>query len=427
MEGLAGELAAWRKHTAGLSQHAMAIVDNGRAGTELVSAVQQMRSAFLDAMRQAHVVERLAQAQTTCAAQRPAQTAGRNKRRPSEGPSPQQAQWMAELKASKGGASSLASQVASAPKNTTALSVADRQDIWEIFQDLDSDGSGSLEVDEFARLAESLGRRLSQRECKAAMAEMDQDGSGAIEFDEFASWVRTHSTRAVVCGHGRAHFICLVLVLTRRLVWILLQWAKNKNSRGRWVGMVKDRARERAWAAETKRRIAEVEAQPEEVVVPLLAVEAFGAILRHLQERKLMMSDLFAMMDRDGGGEIEIDELGATLQWLGLNLSQEALVSVIEALDVDGGGTVDREEFFVRIRAISRQRRKALSGDRSIVAPAPSGARRGRPGSAASTFRFHLLPGNTDPRSTTSLQDLGKISRSSYDVVGSLPPYRRPK
>ena len=170
-----------------------------------------------------------------------------------------------------------------------------------------------------------------------------------------------------------------------------------------------------------------MEAQPEEVVVPLLAVEAFGAILRHLQERKLMMSDLFAMMDRDGGGEIEIDELGATLQWLGLNLSQEALVSVIEALDVDGGGTVDREEFFVRIRAISRQRRKAFSGDRSIVAPAPSGARRGRPGSAASTFRFHLLPGNTDPRSTTSLQDLGKISRSSYDVVGSLPPYRRPK
>ena len=62
----------------------------------------------------------------------------------------------------------------------------------------------------------------------------------------------------------------------------------------------------------------------------MLAVEAFGAIFRHLQERKLMMSDLFAMMDRDGGGEIDIGELGATLQWLGLNLSQEALMSVID-------------------------------------------------------------------------------------------------
>lgn len=191
--------------------------------------------------------------------------------------------------------------------------------------------------------------------------------------------------------------------------------------------MVKDRARERAWAAETKRRIADAEAQPEEVVVPLLAVEAFSVILRHLQERKLKMSDLFAMMDRDGGGEIEIDELGATLQWLGLNMSQEALWSVIEALDVDGGGTVDREEFFVRVRAISRQRRKVFGGERSFTAPAPSGTRRGRPGSAAGKFRFHLLPGNTDPRSTTLLQDLGRMSRSSYDVVGSLPPYRRLK
>lgn len=191
--------------------------------------------------------------------------------------------------------------------------------------------------------------------------------------------------------------------------------------------MVKDRARERAWAAETRRRIAEAEAQPEDVLVPLLAVEAFGVILRHLQERKLMMSDLFAMMDRDGGGEIEIEELGATLEWLGVSLSQEALVSVIGALDVDGGGTVDREEFFVRVRAISRQRRKAFSGDRSFTAPPPSGGRRGRPGSASGTYRFHLLPGNTDPRSATSLQDLGRMSRSSYDVIGSLPPYRRLK
>jgi hypothetical protein len=189
--------------------------------------------------------------------------------------------------------------------------------------------------------------------------------------------------------------------------------------------MVKDRARERAWAAETKRRIADAEAQPEEVVVPLLAVEAFSAILRHLQERKLKMADLFAMMDRDGGGEIEVDELGQTLNFLGCHLSPEALVSVIEALDVDGGGTVDREEFFVRIRAISRQRRKAFGA--IAFAPAPSGTRRGRPGSAAGKFRFHLLPGNIDPRSTTSLQDLGHMSRSSYDVIGSLPPYRRPK
>jgi hypothetical protein len=190
MEALPAELAAWRRHTTGLSKHAMAIVDNGRAGTDLVSAVQQMRNSFAEAMRQAHAVERLFQAHNTHAAQQAVKSIGR-KRRPAEGPSPQQAQWMAELKPPKGGASSRASAAAKVvPKNATALSVGDREDMWELFQDLDSDGSGSLEIDEFARLAESLGRRLSERECKAAMAEMDQDGSGAIEFEEFASWVR---------------------------------------------------------------------------------------------------------------------------------------------------------------------------------------------------------------------------------------------
>ena len=189
--------------------------------------------------------------------------------------------------------------------------------------------------------------------------------------------------------------------------------------------MVKDRARERAWAAETRRRIAEAEAPVEEVAVQPLAVEAFGVIFRHLQERKLMMADLFALMDRDGGGEIEIDELAATLDFLGLRIQQDALGAVIEALDVDGGGTVDREEFFTRVRQISRQRRKAYGGDRAFTAPPPSGGRRGRPGSADGVFRFRsLVP---DPRSTYSLQDLGTVQTSSYDVhlPAQLPPYKR--
>ena len=388
MDALAADLAQWRRHTAGLSKHALAAVDNGRGGsTELVAAVEQMRDAFAAAVRQAQQVERLAaqaqQARVHAAAQAARKRAGRPAA--SAAPSPEQARWMAELtpEQTKGARRAAA---AAAPKG--ALSESDRQAMWELFQDMDDDASGALEVEEFAQLAESLGRKLSERECRDAMAEMDADGSGAIDFEEFANW-----------------------------------WAKNKNSKGRWVGMVKDRAREKAWAAETKRRIAESEAQPAEVVVPVLAVEAFGVILRHLQDRKLMMADLFAMMDRDGGGEIDIAEMGATLQWLGLSLSAEALASVIEVLDVDGGGTVDREEFFSRVREISRQRRKAFSGDRAFTAPPPSGGRRGRPGSAAGVFRFRSMI--TDPRSTLSLQDLGKLPTTQFDVVGSLPPFRR--
>lgn len=129
MEAFAGDVAHWRKHTASLTKHAMAAVENGRGGTELVAAVQQMRDAFIAAMRSAQVVERLAQtAQPINGAPQSAKT-GR-KRNPSEAISPQQAQWMAELKAPKGPAPRLGKM---APKKTTALSVEDRQEIWELF------------------------------------------------------------------------------------------------------------------------------------------------------------------------------------------------------------------------------------------------------------------------------------------------------
>jgi hypothetical protein len=245
MDAFCAELEAWRRATTRLSQMAQAATSNGRADTELVGATAAMRDAIAQALRQAQAVERLAK-QRSAAARPAAQPARR--RRPAQAPPPEQARWMAELKP-KGGSAAPAARPA--PKGTSkTLTPAEMQEIYELFRDVDRDRSGLLEVAEFAELAQSLGRALSQRDCRDAMAEMDEDGSGEVDFEEFAAW-----------------------------------WAKNKNSKGRWVGMVKDRARERAWAAETTRRIAEAEAPAAEVVVHPLAVEAFGLIFRHLQVR----------------------------------------------------------------------------------------------------------------------------------------------
>ena len=81
----------------------------------------------------------------------------------------------------------------------------------------------------------------SRREIADAMAEMDEDNSGSISFQELADW-----------------------------------WQANRNSKGRGVAMMKDRAQERKWAQETKRRIAEAEAMCAALAVAIVAVLALA-------------------------------------------------------------------------------------------------------------------------------------------------------
>ena len=123
--------------------------------------------------------------------------------------------------------------------------------MWELFQEMDSDASGLLEAPEVARLALSLGRLLSERELADAMGQMDRDNSGGVDFSELMGW-----------------------------------WTANKNKKGKWVGVLKERQRERAWSVETKQRLAEAEARRRGrvAVVTPLAEAAMSRIFRYLTD-----------------------------------------------------------------------------------------------------------------------------------------------
>lgn len=58
-----------------------------------------------------------------------------------------------------------------------------------IFEDVDTDGGGSIDKDEVKRLARTLfDTDLSPLELKRVMKEMDPDGSGEVDFEEFCTW-----------------------------------------------------------------------------------------------------------------------------------------------------------------------------------------------------------------------------------------------
>jgi Ca2+-binding EF-hand superfamily protein len=65
-----------------------------------------------------------------------------------------------------------------------------RQSLQERFQQFDRDRNGLIDREEFRRLIASLGASLNDRETERAFADLDKDGSGHIEFEEFCGWWR---------------------------------------------------------------------------------------------------------------------------------------------------------------------------------------------------------------------------------------------
>ena len=62
------------------------------------------------------------------------------------------------------------------------------EQIREMFDFYDKDKGGTICSNELQQLCEDLGVKLGTVELTAAMRELDCDGSGEIEFEEFYRW-----------------------------------------------------------------------------------------------------------------------------------------------------------------------------------------------------------------------------------------------
>ena len=59
-----------------------------------------------------------------------------------------------------------------------------------MFEQFDSDGGGSIDVDELRMAMKSLGQNLTKAEAEALMLELDTGGDGTIEFAEFVDFIK---------------------------------------------------------------------------------------------------------------------------------------------------------------------------------------------------------------------------------------------
>ncbi len=66
----------------------------------------------------------------------------------------------------------------------------EREECRELFDQIDEDGSGLLDISELVKLAKLLGVTLTPDQAQVAMDEIDDDKSGEIDFEEFFMWFK---------------------------------------------------------------------------------------------------------------------------------------------------------------------------------------------------------------------------------------------
>lgn len=73
----------------------------------------------------------------------------------------------------------------------------------------------------------------------------------------------------------------------------------------------------------------------------------------------LAFRQVFDMVDKDGGGSIDADELYTSMKDLEANLNLEEIKEILEELDRDGEGEIDFEEFLYMMTSMSLQIKEA--------------------------------------------------------------------
>jgi len=71
----------------------------------------------------------------------------------------------------------------------------------------------------------------------------------------------------------------------------------------------------------------------------------------------------FDIFDHDGGGDINTNELGRVMKLLGQSPSKDELDQIVEAVDVDGSGSIDFDEFLIMMVMQLKEENKSASDE----------------------------------------------------------------
>ena len=272
--------------------------------------------------------------------------------------------WWRAMKTS-GGDSGLAAAMEEADERVEAL-----------FNEIDDDGSGTLDSDEVAQLSKNLGKLLTDAELDKAMKEMDDDGNNSVDLVEFKVWWRSMKNR----GPSDSGFAAIMeeaeyleiledateedavelceeagispIPETHELMIAALKRHYQPQGETLVYAMPDGTSSDHVNAAQVRQLVAEG-VVTDNTFVWWKALDdwtefgkcktEFAPEFMHAEQRRV--ETLFRNIDEDGSGTLDRDEVAKLSHNLGKALTAAELDEAMKSMDADGNNSVDLDEF----------------------------------------------------------------------------------
>jgi len=211
--------------------------------------------------------------------------------------------------------------------------------IMELFRKIDEDGSGAIAKPELKAALEELGMFPSNAEINKLMAAYDSSGEGLLDLPDFRGLMLS----AIDMGRSRtipATTDAPVESATRTAPMLASAGARHPATR---------RVRYNAEGAERQESSEEEEEEEGEYFPD----EAY-------------IRQIFQDLDKDGNGSLDEAELRVFGEQLGLSWDDNFAKDIMLAVDADGGGTIDVDEFWEWYKRWSRHKQTKSSFAREV-------------------------------------------------------------
>lgn len=205
--------------------------------------------------------------------------------------------------------------------------------IMELFRKIDEDGSGAIAKPELKAALEELGMFPSNSEINQLMQAYDSSGEGLLDLPDFRSLILS----AMDLGKSRSSANNAQPTVSTTRAAPMLSSAGRRHPATRRVRYDAKGAEQVDSSEEDEEE--EGEYFPDEVYI----------------------RQIFQDLDKDGNGMLDEAELRVFGETLGLDWDDNFAKDIILAIDADGGGTIDVDEFWEWYKRWSRQKQAKTS------------------------------------------------------------------
>ena len=225
-----------------------------------------------------------------------------------------------------------------------------KENVSQMFDTYDLDQSGDIDFDEFSTGIRVIGLDLDTEELEELLGDLDEDGGGSVSLDEF---------------------MCAV-VQRLRMEQDLASAAGQDISTNSPGGHSGGRVSAHSPPVE--------EAKPRNIASTIHGIKlaeyrtasrvAWDKIISVTSGKKAnvarVLKETFRKFDKDGSGQIDIDELAKGFELLGIEMTPEQTAAFRDDIDWDGDGLISEEEFQTGAKTMIQARESATSKDPSI-------------------------------------------------------------